>query len=335
MPFETAAQSEISVIIVNYATAALAVEAVESVLSRDHDGQDVDIHVLDNASPGDDADLLRRAHAAGGWGARVTLHLETTNHGFGRGNNLVLRALANRARPPGKVFLLNPDARLDNEAIAILGGFLDRHPEAGGAGARIAKPCGTPVTAAFRFPSLSSEFSDTLAFGPVARLFAGRSVPLSPHSPTRQVDWVAGAAVMFRWEALRAVGGFDADYFLYYEEVDLMKRLAAEGWQVWYVAEAGVIHAEGAATGVRSGREQRRPRPDYWYDSWRLYFTKNHGLGYARGCAIARLLAWQANAVLGMLPGRSAGAPRAFLDGFSRRALRPLFGGRPCGSDGA
>lgn len=316
---------EISVIIVNYGTAALAIEAVESVLTRHHGGRRVDVHLVDNASPGGDADLLRAAHGDRGWGSRVTLYLETTNHGFGRGNNLVLHALAARPRPPDKVFLLNPDARLENEAIAILSDFLDAHPRAGCAGARISKPCGTAVTAAFRFPSLLSEFSDTLAFGPVARLLARHSVPLSPTITTRPVDWVAGAAVIFRWEVFQEIGGFDPDYFLYYEEVDLMKRLSRNGWSVWYVAEASIVHAEGAATGIKSGVAKRRARPDYWYDSWRLYFTKNHGVGYARICAAARLMAWQMNALLAILPGRSTTAPLAFFDGFFRRVLPPLF----------
>ena len=59
---------------------------------------------------------------------RVTLYPERVNHGFGRGNNLVLHALAARPTPPDKVFLLNPDAQLDNEAIAILADVLDQTP---------------------------------------------------------------------------------------------------------------------------------------------------------------------------------------------------------------
>ena len=112
--------SSIAVVVVNYGTADLAMDAVESVLARAHGGRDVEVHLVDNASPGDDAETIRQAHAARGWTGRVTLHLEAVNHGFGRGNNVVLRTLLDRDAPPDAVFLLNPDARLENEAIDLL-----------------------------------------------------------------------------------------------------------------------------------------------------------------------------------------------------------------------
>lgn len=112
--------AEIAVIVVNYGTAALAAGAVESVLGRDHGGRTVEVHLLDNASPGNDAETLAATAESRGWGPRVTLHFEAVNHGFGRGNNLVLTRLASRPNPPDKVFLLNPDARLENEALAVL-----------------------------------------------------------------------------------------------------------------------------------------------------------------------------------------------------------------------
>ena len=98
------------------------------------------------------------------------------------------------------------------------------------------------------------------------------------------MDWVSGAAVMFRFASIAEVGFFDPDFFLYYEEADLMRRMSVAGWQGWHVAEARVIHAEGAATQVRSHDERRR-RPDYWYDSRRMYFEKNHGRLYALATA--------------------------------------------------
>ena len=319
-------RTEISVIIVNYGTASLALEAVESVLTRRHGGRSVDIHLVDNASPGDDASVLRAAHRARHWDTQVTLYLETTNHGFGRGNNLVLHKLGARATPPDKVFLLNPDARLDNEALDSLARFLDEHPGVGCVGAAITNPDGKRATAAFRFPTAASEFSDSLAFGPVARWFGRFTVPLPPDLPTRRVDWVAGAAAMFRWKALEQVHGFDPAYFLYFEEVDLMRRLAEQGWETWHVAEAMVWHVEGAATQVRSGATQRRTKPDYWYDSWLAYHVKARGLWGARLCALARLCGWSLNRVLSAARRRPALAPAHYAEGFGRRVLRPLVG---------
>ena len=319
---------DVSVIIVNYGTADLALDAVASVLDRSDRVRD--IHLVDNASPGDDARLLAAAIAARTWQGRVILHAETTNHGFGRGNNLVIAALAKAETPPDKVFLLNPDARLGNDAVRILAEFLDAHPQAGAAGARIEKPGPDgrlqTVTAAFRFPSLAGTFASAVAFGPIARLFARWQVPLSPDLPTSPVDWVAGAAVMLRMSALREAGFFDPAYFLYYEEVDLMRQISAKGWQTWYVAEALVIHAEGAATGVKSGESGRRRLPAYWYHSWQYYMRKNHG----RAVALLACLAWGFGAVFNMglswLRGREPAAPLHFLPDLWAHALRPLLG---------
>lgn len=316
--------AEIAVIIVNYRAAALAVEAVESVLGRHHGGRSVEVHLVDNASPGGEAAYLRETAAAHGWGDRVTLHLEDINHGFGRANNLVLTRLAEQATPPDKILFLNPDAVLKSEAIAALADHLDRHSRAAFAGARIEAPDGAPATSAFRFPSLVSAFSDALSFGPVTRLLARWQVPLAPVHPTAPVDWVAGCAMMARFEALREIGGFDPDFFLYYEEVDLCRRASRAGWQCWHVAEAEVIHVEGASTGVSHGA--RRRLPDYWYHSWSHYFCKTHGRAYALATALAWMLGAVLNHALVRLRGRRPAAPLRLFSDFWAAAGRPLLG---------
>ena len=324
--------ADISVIIVNYGTADLALQAAASVLDRADRVRD--IHIVDNASPATssgasprtDAEVIAAAIAARGWAPRVTLHAERRNHGFGRGNNLVIGILAREAAPPDKVFLLNPDARLDNAATDILAEFLDDHPQVGAAGARIQKPGGIPVTAAFRFPGLISTFSDAVSFGPLSRLCARWRVPLGTDIPTARVDWVAGAAVMFRLKALLDAQMFDPAYFLYHEEVDLMRQLARKGWQTWHVAQALVVHAEGAATGIKSGQPGRRRRPSYWYQSWRHYMAKNHG----RPGAVLACAAWALGAALNhaicRLRGRQPASPLHFFGDLWVFAMCPLLG---------
>jgi GT2 family glycosyltransferase len=323
-----AEQGDVAVIIVNYGTAELAIEAVESVRAREHGGRRVEIHVVDNASPGDDALRLTEAHRARGWGDAIALHLETVNHGFGRGNNVVLRKLAARDRPPGKVFLLNPDARLANEAIDILAGFLDGHPQVGAAGCGISLPDGSAATAAFRFPSLWSELERAANFGPVSRLLGRFRTALPPDLPTQRVDWVAGAAVMMRWRALEDAGFFDPAYFLYFEEVDLMRGLADAGWETWFLPRARAIHQEGAATGVGTLKTRQR-RPAYVYESWRHYFHKNHGRPAAIFGAVLMILGGGLHIVAARLRGREPWTPLHYLGDLTSHVLRPLLGGGP------
>lgn len=320
--------SRIAVVIVNYGTADLATAAVDSVLARDHGSYQVEVHLLDNASPGNDAAALADAHALRGWGDRVRLWPERENHGFGRGNNVVLQALAKASEPPCYVFLLNPDAQLQNEAIAILAGRLDKAPQAAAAGAGITLPSGLPVTAAFRFPSMRSEFAQAVNFGPLSRMFRDRLVPLPADHPEGPVDWVAGAAVMMRFSVLRDLGGFDPDFFLYYEEVELMFRMRKSGHEILYVPEARVQHVEGAATDVKSGAPVRDRKPAYWYDSWRNYYLKTRG----RPGAIATGLAWLTGAALNvplaLLRRQQQRTPKRFFGDFSRLVMRPLLFGR-------
>lgn len=314
-------------IVVNYGTADLAIQAVESVRARAHGGRSVEIHLVDNASPGGgDAATFEAACTTLGWGPEVTLHLEAENHGFGRGNNIVLKQLEARPAPPAYVFMLNPDARLENEALEILATHLDAHPKAAFAGAGIDKPETGAVTAAFRFPRPLGEFTRQLAFGPVARLMPDLVVPLPPDHPRGPVGWVAGAAVLARFEALCALDFFDPGYFLYYEEVDLMHRAAQAGWETWFVPQARVIHAEGAATNVKSGAPNRPRKPAYWYRSWRKFFTDTYGPIGVRFAALCWVTGALGNLGLSLLPGRGASVPDRFFEDFWAVVLRPLLG---------
>jgi GT2 family glycosyltransferase len=319
-------ETEIAVVIVNYGTADLTIAAVDSVRARSHGGRKIELHVVDNASPGNDADRLADAHATRNWGPSVTLWREKTNHGFGRGNNLVFRALAARRTPPRFVFLLNPDAKLENEAIDILADALEADEGAGAAGAGISFPDGSPAVACFRFPTLVRELVTTINFGPLERLLPDGRTSLPPewHGP---VDWVAGASVMMRFDRLAEVGFFDPDFFLYYEEVELMRRLAQAGYRTLYVPEARIVHIAGAATDVASHDKRSRPRPAFVYDSWRLYYLKSHGRAYALTLALLKFPAAWISMALSRLRGDPSILPARFSRDHWRHVVHPLLTG--------
>lgn len=313
----------VAVIIVNYGTAALALDAAESALSQQMSDRALHVHIVDNASPGDDAQHIATEIARRGWQAIVTLWPERVNHGFGRGNNIVLAELASQPGPPAYVFLLNPDAILEQGALSRLATLLDTRTDVAGVGAGISKPDGQPVTAAFRFPSLLGEFEAAAAFGPISRLLARHRIPLPPDSPEGPVDWVSGAAVLFRLDALRDVGFFDPAFFLYFEEVDLMRRLRAKGRAIWYLPSARVRHVEGASTGVTSGMTRRKPA--YWFHSWALYHRRAGTRTGACLTALAHLTGVLVNIMhcrLRRLPSRLN--QRYFRD-FAMQAFLPLI----------
>ncbi|MFK7753852.1 MAG: glycosyltransferase family 2 protein [Sedimentitalea sp.] len=321
---------QVAVIVVNYGTAELSIAAIQSVLNAPESDLMITIHVVDNDSPGDDVAILNAAFRNRNWGAQVSIYAETDNHGFGRGNNVVLDRLADA--PPDAVFLLNPDAEVEPDTIPKLVAVMNTRAAVGAVGAGISQPGTGPVVAAFRFPSLTNAFVGPLAFGPISRLFANHLQPLDPMTPEGPVDWVAGAAVMFRWDALVEVGFFDPDFFLYQEEVELMWRLNKAGWLCWYAPDARVSHLEGAATQVGSGARIAAAKPRYWYDSERLFLQKTASRPKALAMSMARLTGAAMNKALCAVRRKPASAPSGFLRDHARFVLWPLLTGRGTGT---
>ena len=316
---------KLTAIIVNYATADFALGAAESVLANQPDACECHIHIVDNDSPGDDAAVLRAGIEARGWGARVTLWPETTNHGFGGGNNVVLSVLAEASAVEAQdyVLLLNPDAALLPGALDPLLQVLNDTPDAAAVGPALIDGEGNPAVAAFRFPTFLSELIRIADIYALKRAFPRHTVAFPAKLEQQDVDWVSGAAVMFRLKALKAVDLFDPGFFLYYEEVDLMRRLKAAGWRVLHVPDAKVQHHVGASTGVRrDGPRQRKPA--YVYASWRRYFRRSLGQVPALTLATLLLATSPLSLIVSAIRGRQSSLPKNFAQDHTRYALWPL-----------
>ena len=221
------------------------------------------------------------------------------NLGFAGGNNLALKALGFReARPvipevaevlagghrsfwdrlglapdelPELVLLLNPDAEPCGNAIGLLAGFLAEHPSAGGVGAQLRYPDGRFQHGAFRFPSLLQLWFDFFPPRP-RRLLETRLNGRYPQAwygagqPFR-VDFVLGAALMVRREAIEAVGLLDSAYFMYAEEVDWCWRMQRAGRPFYCVPAAEVVHHGGAS----AGQFREQSFLNLWRSRLRLY----------------------------------------------------------------
>jgi GT2 family glycosyltransferase len=87
-----------------------------------------------------------------------------------------------------------------------------------------------------------------------------------------EVDWLVGAALMVRREALAQIGGFDEGYFMYSEELDLCRRLKMAGWRIIYLPIAQIIHYEG-----KSSEQVVAARHIRFQTSRVRYFRKFHG----------------------------------------------------------
>jgi len=233
---------------------------------------DSEIIVVDNASHDGSADMVAAEFP------QIRLIRAPHNLGFAGGNNL------GHAAARGEfLVLVNSDAFIEPGALRRGLARMRRRPEVGLAGGLLVGKDQRPEPSARRFPSPLNDFlslTGLAALYPHSRFF-GRfdrtwANPLNP----AEVDWVPGAFCIIRRAALATVGFFDERFFLYYEEVDLCRRLRAAGWSVWYWPDLKAVHWGGESSKTLS--DQRVSNHGRQLTLWRmrsalLYYRKHHG----------------------------------------------------------
>lgn len=306
-------------VILNWRTPDMTLRAAEAAL-REMAAIAGAITIVDNDSGDGSFERMTAEVSARGWD-RVRVLQSGRNGGFGAGNNFGIRAGLPGGARPDFVYVLNSDAFPDPGAIAALLAHLQSHAEAGFAGSYIHGPDGDPHLTTFRFPSIASELEGAMRFGPVSRLLRRRAVPLPIPDRTCPVDWLAGASLMMRMDALDRIGLFDEGFFLYFEETDLCLRLARAGGQVHFVRESHVTHIGSASTGMKGWRRV----PDYWFDSRWRYFAGNHGRAYATAATLAHLAGGLFHRLRVRVAGGQVADPPQFLRTLVRHDLRALL----------
>lgn len=274
-------RAQLLIVILNYRTAELALACLRSVAREIAGISGVEVVVTDNASGDGSAERIARAIATSGMSAWARCEPLPRNGGYAYGNNAAIRPALHRPDPPELVLLLNPDTELLPGAITELLQYMRQHPECAVAGSRLVDEQGRPHCSAFNFPSAWSELERGIELSVVTRLLGRRTVqrPI-PDQPT-EVDWVAGASMLVRREVFETIGLIDEAYFLYFEEVDFLRRAKRAGFRTFYVPSSRVIHRMGASTGVTDEKQPPRRLPSYWFESRRRYFLKNHGAAHA------------------------------------------------------
>jgi GT2 family glycosyltransferase len=163
------------------------------------------------------------------------------NIGFGAAMNRAIEAAVGRY-----LLVFNPDIVVMPGAFEELVRYLDANPEVGVVGPRLRNPDGRLQHSCYRFMEPKTVLCRRLPF---VRRFASVRRHLDEytmadwdHAQTREVDYLLGAAMLLRREALDRVGGFDEAYFMYFEDQDLCRRLWKAGWKVAYHPGAELIH---------------------------------------------------------------------------------------------
>jgi GT2 family glycosyltransferase len=220
----------LSAVIVNYRqwseTLALVRQLTVSSLARNGS---IEAVVVDNHSPVHTA--IRRLRRRSG----IALRRWKRNHGFARAVNEGCRLSRGRW-----ILLLNPDVAVQDQflsaALEEVQRLLTRDPRVGIVGFRLRHSDGSEQLSSGSFPTLASTLVRILV--PRAR----RKYPSPGVDESRPVPWVTGCCMLIRKDCLDQLGGFDGEFFLYYEDVDFCRRAWAAGWSVWYQAFPSAVH---------------------------------------------------------------------------------------------
>ena len=213
---------DLSIVIVSRNTRELTLGCLAAV-TRSLAGAGVtwEVILVDNASGDGTVAAVRAAYPA-------TRVIEAGgNRGFAIGNNLGLREAAGRA-----ILLLNPDTEPVGDAIPRLLDALQSDPALGAIGPTLRYPDGSPQEARRRFPTRLTPFVESTivqGYWRHNRILDRYYMADRPADQMQDVDWLYGACLLVRREALLGSGGFDEGFFMYSEELDLCARHPG-GW---------------------------------------------------------------------------------------------------------
>jgi len=272
---------EISVIVVTYNSASCVGRCLDSV--RTHTASPFEVVVVDNASSDGTVALVERHYA---WAKVIR---RTRNGGLSAGINDGVAAATGEF-----IAVLNPDVYFQQDVLSPLAAYLREHPDAGAVAPKLLDEDGTVQLSCRAFPGYGTAVFNRYSL--LTRLFPGnrrsRDYLMSDfdHASTRDVDWVSGAALMLPRRVFDEVGGWDAGFFMFNEDVDLCRRLHDRGYRVVYHPAVAVHHAIGVSRSRAPRMIIARHR-----SMWRYYRKHRRGgfvLDAVTAAGIAARCAW-------------------------------------------
>lgn len=226
---------KLSIIIVTYNSAA----DIKTCLSSIGSGHNYEVIVVDNASQDKTQEIVRQFPG-------VKLILNEKNLGYARANNQGITISQGEY-----ILLLNPDTVLQNHALDLMTDFLDHNPDVAGVAPCLLNPNKTTQLSVRSFPTFGSVLWELTG---LPRLF-----PKCPtinrwrrrdfnYNKPQFVDQPMASCLLLRRSIIIRLGGFDEQFPIFYNDVDLCYRLAQQGEKIAYLPDAKVIHKLGAST---------------------------------------------------------------------------------------
>jgi len=232
---------DLSICIVNWNTKSLLRKCLKSIYDETQEIY-FEVIVVDNASQDGSVEMLEKDFP------QCHTIPSKVNLGFSKGNNLAIK------HANGKYILfLNPDTELTTNALSEMQKFLERNTSYGAVGCKLLNKDGSiQFTCARKFPTPLNQFCflsllDRLF--PRSKLFSSTEMKYWNHSDSKDVDCLSGACIMARKGIIDQLGGFNEDYFMYGEDIDLCYSIKKKlGWSIYYLANEEIYHYSGASS---------------------------------------------------------------------------------------
>ena len=260
---------DVSIIIVNYHTSSFLINCINSIIRFTH-GVSYEIIIVDNDSePNLNEILTQKVNKS----VKHELHLirMKQNVGFGKANN------EGAAKAHGRnLFFLNPDTELLNNAVKILSDFLDAHPICGACGGNLYEHDNLP-TLSFRriMPGLFWE-CDQLLNEKLQGIRFGKNRTFNYTQKPISVGYITGADLMIKHSVFKNLGGFDNNFFMYFEETHLCKKIRDSQLSIYNVPSAKIYHFESASF-KKTDNTYNISKIQYQERSRHIYYLKTRG----------------------------------------------------------
>lgn len=248
---------DLSIIVISWNVSALLRECLRSIPEAAH-GLTYELIVIDNASTDGSPDMVEREFPA----AHVIR--SERNTGFAGGNNQAIRQTDPNSR---YILLLNSDTLVPPGALREMIRFLDDHPQAGAASPRLQRPDGAPQPFAFGSdPTLPYLIARGISQNLLRRYLHDWNT-----TAVQSVDWVSGACLIVRRQAIERAGLLDENMFMYFEDAEWCLRIRKCGWKVYYVPTVSITHIGGQS--LAQNPAARRA----YYQSMEYLYAKHYG----------------------------------------------------------
>ena len=254
---------DLSCIIVNYNSSNPLQNCLDSIYKTIH-GLEFEVIVVDNSE--DDLGLQGLKDSF----PQAQLIYNPSNVGFSRANNQAAKIAQGNT-----LIFINPDTILSDQAINFMQNYFCSHSEAGAIGPKVLNPDGSLQYSCRRYPTLWTGLFNRYSI--LSRLFPKNRFTSQylmldfDHKKILPVDWLSGCCLMVRKRVFEEIGGFDENYFLFNEDVDLCRMINETGKKVIYFPKAIVNHQVSTSNSKTSARVIAKRHLGMMH-----YFKKHH-----------------------------------------------------------